>query len=455
MGSCQKIKNICASLFAVLLLAPGSAAAYSGTVVDALTCKPIPGAFVTLGDAVARTGLDGRFQIGGEGAALGLRAYGYGRSELPVGDLKAGETLSLVPFRPKALYLSSYGAGDMRLRESALDLIRKTGLNAVVIDVKSDRGMIAYRTDIPLATGIGAQKIVTIKHVRRLLDDLHKEGIYAIARIVVFKDNVLALARPAWAVRTAGGVIWRDREGLAWTDPFARQAWDYNIDIAVEAARDGFDEIQFDYVRFPDAKGLVFSEPNTEENRIAAISGFLAAARKRLVPYNVFLSADIFGYVIWNRNDTGIGQRLKDLVQQVDYLSPMLYPSGFQYGIPGYRDPIRHPRQVVYLSLRKAEDKTGLPAVRFRPWLQAFRDYAFGGQPFGGEEIAAQIDAAQSIGTDGWMLWNPRNVYTAAGLPPRSGMVMKSHGGSPENLGGIGTETCSGNIAEDAPRLGR
>ena len=455
MGGYQKFKNICASLLAVLLLVPGSAAAYDGTVVDALTCKPIPGAFVTLGDTVVRTSQDGHFQIGGEGAVLGIRAYGYGRSGIPVGDLKTGEILSLAPFRPKALYLSSYGAGNMRLRESALDLIGKTDLNAVVIDVKSDRGMIAYRTDIPLAAEIGAQKGITIKHIRRLIDDLHKKGIYAIARIVVFKDNLLALARPDWAVRTASGAIWRDREGIGWTDPFARQVWDYNIDIAVEAARDGFDEIQFDYVRFPDAKGLVFSEPNTEENRIAAISGFLAAARKRLVPYNVFLSADIFGYVIWNRNDTGIGQRLKDLAQQVDYLSPMLYPSGFQYGIPGYPDPVRHPRQIVYLSLRKAEDKMGLPAVRLRPWLQAFRDYAFGGQPFGGEEIAAQIDAAQSIGTDGWMLWNPRNVYTAAGLPSRSGIVVNSHGGSPGNLGGIGTGTCSGNIAEDAPRLGR
>lgn len=455
MGGYQKLKNICASLLAVLLLVPGSAAAYDGTVVDALTCKPIPGAFVTLGDTVVRTSQDGHFQIGGEGAVLGLRAYGYGRSEIPVGDLKTGEALSLAPFRPKALYLSSYGAGNMRLRESALDLIGKTDLNAVVIDVKSDRGMIAYRTDIPLAAEIGAQKGITIKHIRRLIDDLHKKGIYVIARIVVFKDNLLALARTDWAVRTASGAIWRDREGIAWTDPFARQVWDYNIDIAVEAARDGFDEIQFDYVRFPDAKGLVFSEPNTEKNRIAAISGFLAAARKRLVPYNVFLSADIFGYVIWNRNDTGIGQRLNDLAQQVDYICPMLYPSGFQYGIPGYPDPVRHPRQIVYLSLGKAEERTGLPAIRFRPWLQAFRDYAFGGQPFGGEEIAAQIDAAQSIGTDGWMLWNPRNVYTAAGLPPKPGMEMNSHGGAPGNLGRIGTGTCSRNIAEDAPRLGR
>ena len=455
MKGYKNIKNICASLVAVLLLVSGSAAAYSGIVVDALTCKPIPGAFVTLGNTVVRTSQGGRFQIGGEGAVLGLRAYGYRRREVPVIDLKEDETLSLAPFKPKALYLSSYGAANTRLRESALDIIGKTDLNAVVIDVKSDRGRIAYKTDVPLATEIGAQKMITIKHIKRLMDDLHKEGIYTIARIVVFKDNVLALARPDLAVRTAGGAIWRDREGLAWTDPFSKQVWDYNIDVAVEAAKDGFDEIQFDYVRFPDAKGLAFSRSSTQESRVSAISGFLAEARKRLIPYNVFLSADIFGYVIWNRNDTGIGQNLEEMAQQVDYISPMLYPSGFQYGIPGYPNPVLHPHQIVYLSLRKAEERTGLPTVRFRPWLQAFRDYAFGGKPFGGEEIAAQIDAAQAFGSDGWMLWNPRNVYTRAGLPSKSGMATTLREGHLSNPGGIGAGICSHNTHKKVAQLAR
>ena len=455
MKGYKNIKNICASLLAALLLVSGSAAAYNGMVVDALTCNPIPGAFVTLGDSVVRTVQDGRFEISGQGTVLGLRAYGYRRREVPVGDLKADETLSLTPFKPKALYLSSYGAANTRLRESALDIIGKTDLNAIVIDVKSDRGMIAYKTDVPLATEIGAQKMITIKHIHRLMDDLHQEGIYTIARIVVFKDNVLALARPDLAVRTAGGAIWRDREGLAWTDPFSKQVWDYNIDVAVAAAKDGFDEIQFDYVRFPDAKGLMFSEPNTRQNRVAAITGFLADARKRLIPYNVFLSADIFGYVIWNLNDTGIGQNLEEMAQQVDYISPMLYPSGFQYGIPGYPNPVLHPHQIVYLSLRKAEERTGLPPVRFRPWLQAFRDYAFGGQPFGGKEIATQIDAAQTFGSDGWMLWNPRNVYTTAGLPSKSGMVTTIREGHLSNPGGIGTGICSRNTPEKMTHLAR
>ncbi|MGC9217639.1 putative glycoside hydrolase [Acidithiobacillus sp.] len=437
-----------ASLALLLLLVAGRAVGYSGMVVNAATDKPIPGAFVTLGDAVVRTTPDGRFEITGEGTMLGLRAYGYGRSQIPVTQLQSNETLPLAPFTPKALYLSSYGIDSTLLRDSALDLIKKTALNAVVIEVKNSRGMIAFRARIPLASEIGAQKFITIRHVRSLVNDLHKRGIYTIARIVVFKDNALATARPDLAVRTKAGAIWKDRQGISWTDPFQRKVWDYNIDVAVEAAKDGFDEIQFDYVRFPSAKDVVFSRPNTEANRVAAISGFLAEARKRLIPYNVFLSADIFGYVIWNLNDTGIGQSLKDLAQEVDYISPMLYPSTFQYGIPGYRNPVLHPHQIVYLSLRKAEERTGLPPVRFRPWLQAFRDYAFGGRPFGGKEIAAQIDAAQTFGSDGWMLWNPRNAYSVAGLPPKPGVAMNGHAGRRGTQKETSAEPPSRNIAE-------
>jgi hypothetical protein len=223
------------------------------------------------------------------------------------------------------------------------------------------------------------------------------------------------------AVKTHSGEIWRDREELAWVEPFQKEVWDYNIDIAVEAAQHGFDEIQFDYVRFPDAIGLRFSMPNTEENRVKAITGFLTEARKRLVPYNLFLAADIFGYVCWNFNDTTIGQRLEDLAPLVDYLSPMLYPSGFQYGIPGYRIPVAHPREIVYLSLKRAKERTHLLSIRFRPWLQAFRDYAFDGRYFTGVEVREQINAAEEFGSDGWMLWNPSNVYSG----PADGLRRK------------------------------
>jgi hypothetical protein len=214
--------------------------------------------------------------------------------------------------------------------------------------------------------------------------------------------------------------VFRDREGLAWTDPTRREVWDYNIAIAAEAARAGFDEIQFDYLRFPDSKQIRFSQPNTQETRTRAIMGFLDAARQRLLPYNVFLAVDVFGYVCWNVDDTHIGQRLEDIMPQVDYISPMLYPSGFQFGIPGYPNPVAHVYEVVRRSLDRVRERTHAPPVRVRPWLQAFKDYAFDHRDFGADEIRQQIRAAEEFGTDGWMLWNPRNVYSGHGLEPKA-----------------------------------
>jgi hypothetical protein len=178
----------------------------------------------------------------------------------------------------------------------------------------------------------------------------------------------------------------------------------------------GFDEIQFDYVRFPEAPGLLFSKENTQENRIEAITGFLSEARARLAPYNVFLSADIFGYVCWNRNDTNVGQQLEELATHLDYISPMLYPSGFSHGLGRIKNPVQNPYEIVFLSLNRARERTGLPALRFRPWLQAFRDYAFDRRHFGRNEVRAQTLASEEFGANGWMLWNARNVYNAAGL---------------------------------------
>ena len=324
----------------------------------------------------------------------------------------------LQPLTVRALYLTYYGVGDPGLRQNVVNLAAKTEVNAVVIDIKGDRGRLTYRSNVPLAKAIGANDEPTIPNVDELLAILKQRGIYTIARIVVFKDSLLALGRPALAVRKPDGSVFRDREGLAWTNPYSHDVWNYNIGIAVEAAKAGFDEIQFDYVRLPDATGLAYEMPWTEQNRVAAIDGFLTEARKALTPFNVFLAADVFGYICWNPGDTKIGQKLERLAGIVDYLSPMLYPSSFQFGIPGYRNPVEHPYEIVRLSLEHARQRTHLPPVRFRPWLQAFRDYAFGGRPFTAGEIKAQIKAAEDFGANGWMLWNPHNQYSAADLKP-------------------------------------
>lgn len=387
-------------------------------VLDFFTGDPVKNASMTLNSDPVPVGQQPLFPTANGGMKFRVKAYGYKRVEQPLTTrlLPTIYPIKMVPFTPKALYLSFYGIGDRSLREAALKLIQETELNALVIDVKGDRGLIPYRSSIPLASEVGAQRIITVKDLSGLMKSLKEKGIYTIARIVVFKDNPLALARPDLAMKTSRGEIWRDRENLAWVDPFKKEVWDYNIQIAVEAAQYGFDEIQFDYVRFPDALAPRFFMPNTEENRVKAISGFLTEARNRLMSYDVFLAADIFGYVCWNLNDTCIGQRLDALGPLVDYLSPMLYPSGFQYGIPGYRIPVENPYEIVYLSLKRAQERTNLPSIRFRPWLQAFRDYGFDRRFFNGKEISDQINAAGKFGSQGWMLWNPGNVYSLEGL---------------------------------------
>ena len=400
--------------FAVLAAsATGAGSTVSGRVTDARTGAGIGGASIVSGNQRALSDNTGHFQIDASGGSYFVRAPGYRAVERPASRTSEdGERVQLSSFMPKALYLSVYGIGSAKLRNAALSLAHHGYINAMVIDVKGDRGSVPYPSQIALVKEDGARAITTIPDLAGLVKELHANGIYAIARIVVFKDTPLATFRPDLAVKYANGRLFRDREGLSWTDPFSSEVRNYNTNIAVEAARAGFDEVQFDYVRFPDTSGeLRFSEAISEASRTGAIDEFLSQARHALAPFNVYLSVDIFGYVCWNTNDTGIGQKLEDISGYVDYICPMLYPSCFQCGIPGYPNPVSHPYQIVHNTLANAEARLHAPPRHFRPWLQAFKDYAFDHRVFDAEEIDQQIKAAADIGTDGWMLWNPRNVY--------------------------------------------
>ncbi len=417
MGHLPLPAALALALTALLTSLPCSAA--TGRVVDELSGKPVPHALVTSTAGVQHADENGNFEFEPSGASIAARAPGYLRTSTST----SGETplrLKLTPFRPKAVYLSVYGVTSPMLRDEALALTQTTAINALVIDMKGDRGLTPYRSPAREAAGAFAQikdKTPMERDLPALLASLHRRHLYLIARIVVFKDDPLADAHPGWTVRDANGAPWRDREHLQWMDPFSRDVWAHNLDVAEEAAQMGFDEIQFDYVRFPDASGLRFSQANTRANRTAAIVGFLQAARARLAPYNVFVAADIFGYVCWNLDDTAIGQQIELLGASLDYISPMLYPSGFTWGLPGCTNPVSDPGQIVRRSLAEAAERTGLPGVRFRPWLQAFRDYAFDHREFDAAEIRAQTAAAEAAGSDGWMLWNPRNRYDPTDLP--------------------------------------
>ncbi len=407
------MKRLPTILTLICILSIASAVqAYDGKVIDAQTKAPIAGAVVVAGDQMARTDKDGVFHLDGSGETLKVKAAGYKRQELPAssqGDQQV--EFSLEPFNVKALYLTVYGTAVSRIRDAALAAIEKNNMNALVIDVKGDGGFIPFKVDLPLAEEIGAQKTILVKDMKAAVTALKEKNLYLIARIVVFKDNFLATAKPELAVRTKGGGIFRDRERLRWTEPLKREVWDYNIAIAKIAAELGFDEIQFDYVRFPDNRGVAFSKPVNENIRTETITEFLQTAHKALAPYNVLVGADIFGYVCWNTNDTDIGQKIVPLVNAVDVVCPMLYPSGYTWGIPNYRNPVKHPYEIVYLSLKRAQERTGVSPLKFRPWIQAFRDYAFGGGNFEEDRMRIQIKASEDFGSSGYMFWNARNIY--------------------------------------------
>jgi hypothetical protein len=390
----------------------------AAVVIDAATRLPVADAMVTVDGVERRSDADGRVLLPVvPGAPIRARAIGYGRAQLAAGDLRGSPpAIVLTPLAPKAAYLSVYGIGSRALREPVLQLIETTELNAVVVDVKGDRGLLPYPSQVMAPPS--ARTITTVPDLAALVRSLHEHQIYAIARIVVFKDEPLAAARPELAIRRRDGSVYRDRENLAWTSPAAADVRRYNLGVAREAAAAGFDEIQFDYVRLPDATGLELGFVDDEEHRVAAIDTFLEEARRELTPFNVFIAADIFGYVCWNQGDTRIGQQLDHLLARVDYLSPMLYPSSFQFGIPDCRNPVEHPYEIVRRSLANAIARTRVPARRFRPWLQAFRDYAFGAGAFTSGEVREQIRAAEELGTTGWMLWNPQNRYSRADLLP-------------------------------------
>ncbi|WP_294870335.1 putative glycoside hydrolase [Sulfuricurvum sp. RIFCSPLOWO2_12_FULL_43_24] len=399
-----------AIMLLVTLAAFSWGASTSGIVLDKKTAKPIASAIVISGNKEYRTDENGTFRIP-KTNLVGIRAVGYERK-----FYKNSGKMYLNRVIPKALYLSSFGATHGKIMGNAKHLICTTEVNALVIDIKMDRGQIAFKTANPIANKIGAQEVILFKDLPKFVADLKKEGIYTIARIVSFKDTPYITAYPQFGVKKTDGTLFKDKEGLYWVDASRKESWKYIIDIAEESAKAGFDEIQFDYVRFPDRKGIKFSVENNQANRVQAISGFLESARTRLIPYNVFISADIFGYVSWHDADIEIGQRVDALAPYVDYLSPMLYPSGFNAGIPGYTNPVAANYEIVKHSLDKALEKSGGSPLAYRPWLQAFRDYAFDRRIYGDKEIRDQIRASDDFGSCGWILWNPRNVYTAAGL---------------------------------------
>jgi hypothetical protein len=400
----------------------------TGKVLDT-DRKPLAGASVVVRGVEVRTDAEGAFkleQVPPESMLL-VKLPGY--EKLMVPPTKGAVEAVLKPQAIKAAYMTYFGFGDRGIRTRVLDLAARTELNAVVIDVKGDRGWIIYQTEVPEALAAGAQGPATLRDFDGMMAELKARGIYTIARIVTMKDNILANARPDLAIiDTRTGKPWIDNEKLGWVDPFQEDVWKYNIALAKEAVRRGFDEVQFDYVRFPTDGRLgaaKYSKPNNKDTRLPAIAGFLARARREIGAVGGFVGADLFGYTAFNENDTDIGQRIEELAPHLDFICPMVYPSGYHKGIPGNPNPVLVPYKVVYESVRLIRKRAGIHVVRVRPWLQDFKDYAFDRRIFGVPEVQAQIRGAEEAGGAGWMLWNPRNDYTGSALRTKGAVATR------------------------------
>lgn len=317
----------------------------------------------------------------------------------------------------KGIYLTSWTAGGQEMA-GIIDLINKTELNTVVIDIKDYTGKVAFDTDIKLVNDLDLEEI-RIRDFRGLVQRLHEENIYVIARISVFQDPELAEKRQDLALKNKyTGAIWRDNRGLGWMDPASREVWNYIVLLAQEAADYGVDEVNFDYIRFPsDGNLAVISYPFWDEKtpKHAVVRNFHRYLRSRMRSYPVYLSVDLFGLTLVKtaEDDLNIGQLLEDALPYYDYIAPMTYPSHYESGFEGIKKPAEHPYEVISISLRRAKEHYGDEVTgKIRPWLQNFDVGAI----YTPEMIQKQKQAVYDEGAYGWVLWNSLNRYTDEAL---------------------------------------
>ena len=329
------------------------------------------------------------------------------------------------PEKVRGIYLNAWGAGSTRRREALIAVARRTELNSFVIDIKDATGFISHATSVSLAHEVGATEEIRIRDLPGLLARLKEVGIYPIARIVVAKDPLIAEVRPDLAIQDSAGGVWQDQDNVRWLNLHDKRVWDYHVDLAREVVRLGFPEIQWDYVRFPDAPEAlrarsVFPGANGR-SRAEAVRAFLGYSREALAAEGAVVTADVFGVTTSYRKDVGIGQVWEKFIDQVDVALPMVYPSHYWTGSFGYQKPNAFPYEIVRRALRDATSRSALVegAGSVRPWLQ---DFTLGEPSYGAPEVRAQIQAAYDAGVEEWILWNPGGRYTESALMPKGGL---------------------------------
>jgi len=332
----------------------------------------------------------------------------------------------------QGVYLTCWSAGSAKRIDRLIEMAREGRINSVVLDIKDASGYVAYEVAVPAVNGNDAKRVV-IRDIASLVARLHRERLYVIARLVVFEDPRLALARPELAVHRlsklaspetplTSDTLWYDRKNLAWMDPNARETWDYNIAIAKDAFSRGFDEVNFDYIRFPsdgDLRDMYFPSWDGSTPRNEVIAAFFAHLRRQLEGRTI--SADLFGLSTVNSDDLGVGQVIEDAYRYFDYVCPMVYPSHYARGFLGEENPAKAPFKVVNYSMKSARDRLlamnsdKRMTARLRPWLQDFNL----GAVYDLEMVKAQIKALQeALGEHyvGFTMWNPSNRYNTEAL---------------------------------------
>jgi hypothetical protein len=345
-----------------------------------------------------------------------------------------------MPKEVRGFYMTSNTAGSAKLRHNLFEYAKRNDLNTVVIDIKDSDGNLAFGTQDPaLQEAVHARP--TISNLDAVLTEAKSYGLYTIARQFVFQDPAYAQRHPDQAVLGADGKVWQDYKGISWVDPAAQKAWSYNMEVSVEAYRRGFDEIQFDYIRFPsDGKlsTIHYAVWDGKKPKEEVIGDFFRYMHQELeVRRQITISFDLFGFATWYRDfDMGIGQLLTNALPNSTAVSAMVYPSHYPPGTLKYANPADHPYEIVQYSLAKANSLTddyqaacangiakfvvsasgtqpviampcGVTLARERPWLQAFDI----GAVYTKDLINAQIKAARDENAGGWLLWNARNVY--------------------------------------------
>ena len=332
-------------------------------------------------------------------------------SLIPVTHIKTPEHV-------RALYMSGWVAGSESFRNSIVKIIDETEINAVIIDVKDSTGRVSFSTNDPLIQKIGSSEN-RIRNIRALTALLHSKNIYIIGRISTFQDPYLTKLKPEWAVKKmSDGGVWKDRKGLSFLDPTNKSVHEYILTLAKYSYGEGFDELNFDYIRYPSDGNMKdinynLASGKTRADNMEAFFKYLSTEIKKDV--NIPISGDVFGLTTESNNDMGIGQVWEKAVPYFDFLCPMVYPSHYPPGHAGYKNPALYPYEVVNRALVGAVAKTkasGQSISKIRPWLQDFDM----GATYTKELVRAQIKATYDNGLNSWMLWDPSNKYTPSAL---------------------------------------